>query len=288
MPAIKIKRSIGKSLDKVLQDVLNTEPKEWNYFFEPHRIREVFTKLAHQIQSHNFFTSDYSINKFFYFLKAYVKERLNSEALKAINLDILREFNQVCMALQKNIIGHTTGLDESQQNIVQNYLIFLRQLMESDHRSVFAKSEIKLLSDDLQAIAGMLTINSASINDDLIHHYISLLRLSFDVPELLVKYEAGLNILPLAKICFLNKAIDIHVVATQFFYILGCHGQLLAYYKNDPRFKITDHLLAEATDNIKLLAIALQQYFFSNLNQRVEMDESFNFLRLFIKKIPHN
>lgn len=273
MPAI-IKKAAGKQLEKVLQDVLNTEPNEWKYFFEPHRIKEVLEKLANQIKINNFFTKDYSINTFLDFLKAYVKERLNSEELKTINSDILREFNQVCMTLQARIINHTTGLDESQQGIISNYLTFLRQLMESNHRSVFAKSEIKLISADIQAIAGMLTINSASINDDLIGKYFSLLRLSFDVPELLAKYAAGLNILPLAKVCFLNKAIDIHVVSTKSFKVLGELGQLLDYYKKDPRFNITDQFLAKATDNIIQQAIDLQKFFFANLDRRNDIKKS--------------
>jgi hypothetical protein len=130
-----------------------------------------------------------------------------------------------------------------------------------------------LNSTDIQAIAVMLKNNSASINADLIHQYISLLRLSFDVPELLVNYEAGLNILPLAKVCFLNKKIDVHVVATQFFYVLGYQGQLLDYYKNDPRFNITEQLSKKATYNLKQQAIDLQQYFFNNLDLHGELNK---------------
>lgn len=272
MPATT-RKVAGKQLDNVLQDVLNTASNEWNYFFEPHRIKEVLAKLASHIQTENFFTSGYSINKFLDFLKIYVKERFNSEKLKTVNADILREFNQICMSLQERIINHTTGLDESQQEIISNYLNFFRQLMENEHRNLFAKPEIKLNSTNIQSIAGMLRSNSASINADLIHQYISLLRLSFDVPELLVKYEAGLKILPLAKACFLNKNIDVHVAATQFFYVLGYQGQLLDYYKIDPRFNITEQLFKKATNNLKHQAIELQQYFFNNLNQRAEIDK---------------
>lgn len=280
-------------IDKILKDVLDTAENKWNYFFLPHRIKGVLAKLANQIQTENFFTSSYSINKFLDFLKTYVKANLNHGQLDSIDIDILREFNQVCMSLQERIINHTTGLDESQQEIIGNYLNFLRQLMENEHRNLFAKPEIKLNSTNIQSIAGMLRSNSASINADLIHQYISLLRLSFDVPELLVKYEVGLNILPLAKACFLNKNIDVHVAATQFFYVLGYQGQLLDYYKNDPRFNITEQLLNKATNNLKHQAIALQQYFFNNLNQRGEIDKPLlqhylyvQFFKVIYKKNP--
>jgi hypothetical protein len=173
----------------------------------------------------------------------------NKAIEKVIDLEILQKFNQACSALQNIIINHTTGLNEAQQQIITNYLAFFRLLMEVQHRGLFARSEIKLNSADLQAIGSMLKINSASINDNLIENYMSLLRLSFDVPELLAKYEIGLGVLPLAKACFLNKAINIHIATTRFFDVLGYQGQLLDYYQHDPKFNINDRLLAEATDD---------------------------------------
>jgi hypothetical protein len=293
MPAIETKRSAGKPFDKVLQDVLNTEPNKWNYFFVPHRIKEVFSQLVKQIQSRNFFTADYSISTFLDFLKTYVKEKLTTEELKLVNTGILQEFNRVCMALQSIIIGHTTGLDNSQQKIVSNYLVFLRQLMEHQHRDLFAKTEITFNANNLQAIGTMLQHNKAFINEDLIENYVSLLKLSFDVAKFLAHYELGLGINPLAKDCFLNKNISIHIVSTKFFDLLAYQGQLLDYYRNDPKFNITDQLLSKANDNLKQKALDLQQYFFNNLNQRGEIDKALlqhylyvHFFKVIYKKYP--
>jgi hypothetical protein len=184
MSVIRTERVVDERLDQFLQDVLATKQDEWNYFFEPHRIKEVFTKLADHVQRVNFFTSDYSINTFLEFLKAYTQEKLTAEHLVSINTDSLREFDRLCRAVQIKIIGYKGGLNASQQQVVSHYLTFLRKFMEHPHRNLFAKSEIKLNSADLSAIAGMLKSNSASINDDLIQQYIVLLTLSFDVPSL--------------------------------------------------------------------------------------------------------
>lgn len=293
MPAIQTNRLAGKPLDKVLHEVLNTKPNEWNYFFESYRIKEVFLQLANQIQKQNFFTSDYSINTFLDFLKAYVKEKFKSEELGVVNTNILQEFNRVCMALQSKTVGHTEGLNESQQQIVGNYLVFLHQLMGHEHRSLFDQPEIKLNGGDLQAIAKMLTANIASINEDLVEKYISLLRLSFDVPKFLVQYEIGLGIIPLAKGCFSNNAINVHIVIVRFFECLAYQGQLLDYYKNDPKFNIKDQYLAKATDSLKQKAIELQRYFFNNLNQRDDLNKALlqhylyiHFFKVIFKKYP--
>ncbi|WP_342146186.1 hypothetical protein [Rickettsiella endosymbiont of Aleochara curtula] len=273
MPAIKTIRENGNQLEKVLQDALNTEPNEWNYFFEPHRIKEVLEKLACQIKNHNFFILDYSINTFLDFLKAYIKANLSREQLNTISADILQIFNQIIESLHEKIISHTAVVETFQSQIISKYIAFLGELMEVQHRSIFNRSEISMKSADLQAIAGMLKNNSASINDNLIEKYISLLKLSFDIPKFLTNYDLGLGINPLAEACFLNNNISTHIISTKFFDLLGYQGQILDYYKNAPGFNITDRLLTQAKHTLNQNALNLQQFFFDHLKQRDDIDK---------------
>jgi hypothetical protein len=273
MPEIKTKRVVVEELEQVLQDILNTEPNKWNKFFVPDRINEIFSKLTNQIQTKNFFISDYSINTFIDFLKVYAESKFKKEELNKINKATLIAFDRVCMALQTKIITHTGGLNESQQLSIGNYLAFLRQLMEHQYRDLFDKTEITLSPNNLKTIRAMLHHNSAFINDDLVEKYISILRLSFDVPKFLANYELGLGINPFAEACFLNKNINIHIVSTKFFDLLGYHGKLLDYYKDNPKFNISARLLVEATHHLKQNALNLQQYFFDHLNQSDDIDK---------------
>lgn len=266
MPAIKTKRSLdGTQLTQVLQEVLHTKSHEWSYFFYPHRIQQIFADLAHQIRTKNFFTSDYSITIFLDFLKAYIKETCNTKQLKTIDEKSLYTLNRVIEALHERIINHTIGLTTSQKIIINNYLSFLHLLMETRYRDLFDKPQIKLNSNAIQAISTMLKNNSASLNNDLILQYISLLKLSFDVPKLLANYDIGLDITPLAAACFLEKNIDNHIMVTQIFTLLGYQGQLLDYYKFTFAFTINVQLQVNASYQLQSKAIALQHYFFNNL-----------------------
>lgn len=253
MPANTTMRIAGKPLAQILKDVLDTLQNDWNYFLGyVSLIKNFFKEFVNIITDQDFFTFDYSIKTLIYFLNFYIKETGKEAQLKNIDNTILLALNKVIEALQKKIISHTPPLNESQQKIINHYLNFLYQLMESEHRALFDKPQISLNSNDLQAIGKMLTNNNASMNDEIIEKYISLLRLSFDVPKFLAKFDAGLDINPLAQICFLKKNLNSHLITTQFFNLLGYQGQVLHYYKDNPRFNITTQLLINATRDLNL------------------------------------
>jgi predicted DNA-binding protein len=114
-----------------------------------------------------------------------------------------------------------------------------------------------------------------------------------DVPELFAKYKPSLGILPLAEACFLNKALNVHSVTTQFFHLLGYQGQLLDYYKSDTRFNITQKLLTDATISLRKEALELQGYFFRYLSERSTIEKPLlqhyllqHFFKVIYKKYP--
>lgn len=284
-------------LKGILQNVLQTNPQQWDYFFETHRAKAIFQELASQINNKNFFHEDYSIEIFLNFLKEYVKQKFKQEELLKMQDNSLKvKFDGVIRAIQKRFIQHHNGLNNSTHiQIVSQYLAVLEQLLKPDYRETFKQSEISLTSADLQAIGRMLSINSRSMTDNLIQEYVSLLKLSFDTPKLLVKYDVGLNIASLAKACFSNKKINVHVVATQFFDVLGYQGQLLDYYQSQTEFNISAPFLIFATQELKKQALTLQSHFFQHLYQRKEIKRELlqhyllkYFFEIIFKKYPES
>lgn len=273
MPAITTTTVAGTPLDKILQDVLNTKPNEWKYFFQrPDFIKDIFEKLANTIQSRNFFSEDYSINTFLNFIKSYVSAKLTKNDLINVDSEILQKFNDLWISIHNRIIQQD-GLNEEKCSIIMNYIGFVHNLLDWQHRDLFTKFEITFAADDFQAIARMLKHNSASINETIIENYTSLLKLSFDTPKFLSKFQLGLNVIPLAKASFLNKQLNIHIIVTGFFSLLGYQGQLLEYYHEDARFNISKELLANSYIELKNKTIELQTYFFKHLQNRDDIDK---------------
>ncbi|WP_342219596.1 hypothetical protein [Rickettsiella endosymbiont of Miltochrista miniata] len=282
MPAI-IKKAAGKQLEKVLQDVLNTEPNEWKYFFEPHRIKEVLEKLANQIKSNNFFTKDYSINTFLDFLKAYVKSEFTIDKLKTIDNDILQNLNKIFRD-SKDIIIAQSFFNEAQIIIVTNYLSFFKLFLEWNNRDLLENNRINLHADDLKQVAIKVVENNNGTTHDFVATYISTLKLSFDSMIFLQDYQnANQGVVSIAKSLFLQKDININLVITQFFGFFAYESTLIEYYKN--KLSLSD--VQPWQENIILAATDLQQYFFDHIDSRDDISKQalkYYFFKYFLEE----
>lgn len=259
------KKIVTPGIDETLQRVLDTEPDKWNYFFESHRIKEILEKLSDQIQHQNFFTSDYSINTFLYFLKTYVGSELaeNKNPDKAI----LKNLNKILHDCRNTTLDQN-NFDKKAINIAKNFLVFFREFLKSDQRYLLEMDRIKFKAEDLKKIAIQVVKNKKDDINNFVYDYLATIRLSFDVKKFLLGYQkedvACTGIVTLGEIIFLQQDTQLNFLIPHLFSSLAYEFELIAYYELRHNLSGRESWQRSIIGNVT----GLQEYFFNHLAER--------------------
>lgn len=285
MPAITTTTVAGTPLDKILQDVVETKPTDWNYFFErPHLMKEIFKELANTPSSTNFFSEDYSINSFFTFLKAFVKYPSIKRA--KLDSDDLSNLNAVLSNCKKTILEQRQ-LNQKEIDIITQYANFINIFFQGPYRYWLVDDHLKFKMNDLSEIAIHVAKNNNASLVDFIYSYVSTLKLSFDIKKFMLDYQkedvACFSIVSIGKILFLQTDKKINRVIPHLFSNLAYEYKLITHYK--VLFGLSSY--EDWQEEIIKEAMALQDNFFVNLHKRNDVRKEglkYYFFKYFIKQ----